>query len=100
VKDTDLALATLGITQAITLYSAFLPDLADVRRGDIRGVREGEYAAGGITVLIGLLGSAVSKTPIPFLASIIIGGALVLAYEQAVRSSQTAPLNPPPEGKS
>ncbi len=86
---------TLAITQAISSFNTFLPDLASIRKktpdddpafaGD---VRMGEIAAVALTIGIGTIMSGLTGDPTPALVSLLVSVALVILYESTLRGER------------
>lgn len=81
----------LTVTQALVLWTAFGPKFDEVRTADLsdteftNSLRHSEIMVGGITAGIGLLGSMMLRSKLPFFAAIASVAVLVLAYEASLR---------------
>lgn len=79
----------LSVTSSVGVFTAILPPLSDVRKAvgnaDMTAdVRMGEAAAGALVVGIGLVGSSLSNSPVPAMASVVFAGVLVCLYESVL----------------
>jgi len=84
----------LAATTSFTVFTALLPEFADVRKAVgqpdvVNDVRMGEVAAAGTAVAIGLIASSVTKSPAPAIAAILCAAGLVAMYESILRSIPT-----------
>ena len=84
--------ATLAATQSISLFTTLLPPLTDVRRADpvenpdiAADVRMGEIAAVSITLGLGAVTSALTKSNIPVITAAFASLGLVFLYEWTLR---------------
>lgn len=82
----------LAITSSIGIFNSLCPPFHTIRQatGDPRtvaDVRTAEVAAVALTVAIGLIGSGMTKSPLPAVLSVVAAGALVLMYESVLRST-------------
>lgn len=89
----NLTAATLAMTQGIASFQAFMPRVSDIRKeantssSDIAfDVRAGEVAAVTTTLSVGVLVSALTKTPIAAYVSLITCLVMVVLYESLLRS--------------
>jgi hypothetical protein len=88
-----IGVATLSITQAVTVFHQFLPPLTDIRRtslGDTAGVmdvRIGELASASLVVGIGGVLSWLMKSHEPLLLSVLAAAGLIGIYEFTLRSN-------------
>jgi hypothetical protein len=93
----SVGLATLCMTQSLTLFQQFLPRFQEISSADpskdagmVRDVRMGELAAVVTTLGIGGMTSALSGSSTPAVVAAITAGGLILLYEYALanRDSQ------------
>jgi hypothetical protein len=88
----DIASATLmGITTSVGLYTAFLPKITEIRNtspvsSEADAIRLGELAAGALTIGVGLTASSMTRSPYPFVLSIVAALAMVCMYETVLNS--------------
>lgn len=88
-----LAPSSLAVTQAVGLFSAFLPKLTDVRRANANDpewaadVRLGEFAALGMLAGIGITMASITGNNLPLIISILMGIFLTIIYEYALHAS-------------
>lgn len=79
----------LSVTSSVGVFTAILPPLADVRKSVgnadmVNDVRMGEAAAAALVIGIGLVGSSLTKSPVPAMASVVFAGVLVCLYESVL----------------
>lgn len=84
----------LGITTSVGLYTAFLPDLREIRKTppsseDARSIRMGELAAGALTIGIGITATTMVHSPMPLALSIASALAMVCMYETILNAPAT-----------
>lgn len=92
--------ATLAASQGFSAFVQFLPRISDVRKADptvnadMRGdVRFGELAAASVTIGTGLIVSALTKSNVPTMVSIVVSLGFIALYESALRGNR--PFNTP-----
>lgn len=105
MADGDMGVAALALGQGFSGFQWFLPKLADVRKADskvdtdmVGDVRMGEFAAVTYTLGVGIIASAITKTPVPAYVSAALSIVLVCLYETALRNNR--PGNPPATARS
>ena len=88
-----VGLATLCMTQSLTLFQQFLPTFQDISVADpehdaamVRDVRMGELAAVVTTLGIGGMTSALSGSSTPAVVAAITSVGLIVLYEYALRN--------------
>jgi len=85
----------LTITAGVSIFNSFCPPLHEVRRatgkdnGIINDTRVAEIAAVSLTVAIGMIGSGLTKSPVPGVLAILAAAALVAMYEGVLRTQPT-----------
>lgn len=88
-----LSAATLSIGQTVVAYQAFLPRLADVRKGDDPDTRAdvvlGQFTAGGVSLLVGVLLSWMTGSPVPVMVSVMMALLIGFAYHYAMSRGET-----------
>jgi hypothetical protein len=88
--------AMLAVTQSVTLFTAMLPPLVEVRQGsqddpEFAGdVRTGEAVAALLTVGVGAVASSVVGNAVPFAISVFAAATLVGVYEYTLRGKPFA----------
>jgi len=92
-----VGLATLSMTQSLTLFQQFLPRFQEISAADpaedmgmVRDVRMGELAAVVTTLGIGGMTSALSGSSTPAVVAAITAGGLILLYEYALANREAA----------
>jgi hypothetical protein len=92
-----IGLATLCMTQGLTLFQEFLPKFQEINAanptedsGMVQDVRMGELAAVLTTLGIGTMTSALSGSSVPAVVSAITAAALIFLYEYALSSRGVA----------
>lgn len=86
----DASLGMMAVTQGVSAFNAFLPDLATVRKSSIADretvatVRTGEFAGVAITLAIGAMCSHFSRDAQPVLLALVISAVMVAVYENAL----------------
>lgn len=88
--DTTVATTSLlALTSSVSIFNSFCPPFEDVIHGSpskmTPTVRLSEIASAALAVSIGLVGSMLTKSPIPAVLAILAAGALVLTYEGVLR---------------
>lgn len=85
----------MALTQGISIFTNFLPPLSEVRRNDpsvnpefAADVRVGEMAAVGLTVGIGAVSAALSKSNTPIVIALVTAVGLILIYESTLRADR------------
>lgn len=95
MEPTTVSLAMLAVTQSVTVFSSLLPPVSEVRKATsadvsvLHDVRTAEFMAAGIVVGIGLVASALTKSPVPAMVAIIGAGALLCMYEGILQKTPT-----------
>lgn len=85
-----ISLATLSLTQAVSVFHQFLPPLTEVKRFDknnsieVTDVRVGEFASVALAIGIGAVMSTLSGNYEPLVISVIASAGLVAIYEYAL----------------
>lgn len=85
-----IAPSSLAITQAVGLFSTFLPKLTDVRRAQqsdpefAADVHLGELACLGLLVGIGVMMASLTESYTPLAIALVMGLFLTLVYEYAL----------------
>jgi hypothetical protein len=75
--------ATFTVALAVPgIFGFFCPGLLDVPKHDQHAVRQQQAKAAVGSLLLGAAGSAVTKTPWPFLLSLAISAFILWQYEQ------------------
>jgi hypothetical protein len=92
-----VGMATLCMTQSLTLFQQFLPRFQEINTADpskdigmVRDVRMGELAAVITTLGIGGMTSALSGSSTPAVVAAITAGGLILLYEYALANRAEA----------
>jgi hypothetical protein len=92
-----VGMATLCMTQSLTLFQQFLPRFQEINTADpskdigmVRDVRMGELAAVITTLGIGGMTSALSGSSTPAVVAAITAGGLILLYEYALANRDAA----------
>ena len=90
-----VGIAILAAGDAANFYSGMLPSLFTIssdffqgqgsRAGNVKRIRQGEVIATGLSLLVGLGAAMASESALPFFATAVTSGALVVAYEYALR---------------
>lgn len=106
-----VAVSVLIVGEGAALFAGFCPSWFTVRSpffhdqsaraGNVRAIRQGEVAAGAITILIGAGSAYLVRSPLPLIASIGISAVMVAGYEYSmshpasddVSASDAAPLD-------
>lgn len=88
----ELALVMLGMTQAVALYGIFMPSVSSVRHAQVgdnthKDMIVGEIGASVIAVSLGIVGSLIGESPLPFIFSVLVASLIIAAYEWSLRSS-------------
>lgn len=92
ITSTNGAAILLSVTQSVVVFTSLLPPFAEVRKADEHDadmradVRMGEIAASTLVVGIGVIASAVTKSPLPAMASIVCAVILAAMYESVLRN--------------
>lgn len=88
--------ATLAITQTVALWTVLMPSIHDVRHytpGDSPSfaddVRQAELVIGVVGVTVALVASRIENSWTPLVASVLLIGSLVIAYEYTLRKHPT-----------
>lgn len=91
---------SLALTSAISSFSQFLPNMADIRKNDpinnpefAADVRMGELAAVAVTMGVGLIVSNLTGHPAATYVALVASLGFILLYESALRAQK------PMEGK-
>jgi hypothetical protein len=85
-----ISLATLSLTQAISIFNQFLPPLTEVKRADktnhseATDVRVGEFASVALAVGIGAVMSTLTGNYQPLVVAVVASAGLVAIYEYAL----------------
>lgn len=85
-----MAAATVSLGQSVSAYSFFLPPLREVRQAPVhdstmRGdVRMGQFAAGVVSVGVGVMLSYLVGSPIPTVVAILTALMVGVLYETAL----------------
>lgn len=88
-----VGVVTLALTQAVSVFNAFLPPLTEVRRSSVGDrtalldVRIGEVAAAAMVVGIGCVLSTLIGNSRPLVVSLLGAVGMMGVYEYALRSS-------------
>lgn len=89
----DSGAAILSATQGISAFNSLLPPLHTVRRANftvdaetVKDVRAGEFAAGAITISVGILIAALTRSAYPAIIALVISGLLIVVYESVLKS--------------
>jgi hypothetical protein len=88
-----VGVVTLALTQAVSVFNAFLPPLTEVRRSSkanrtaLLDVRIGEVAASLMVVGIGAVLSTLIGNTRPLWVSVAGAAGMMTVYEYALRSS-------------
>lgn len=88
-------LATISMTMSLTASQAFIPTLAEVRKGSADNpvfagdVRLGEVATLLVSVGSGIVASSISGSYVPAVVGIVVGLGLVALYESALQTEVT-----------
>jgi hypothetical protein len=92
-----VGMATLCMTQSLTLFQNFLPRFQEISAanpdedaGMVADVRMGELAAVITTLGIGGMTSALSGSSVPAVVSAITAGGLILLYEYALANREAS----------
>jgi pyrrolidone-carboxylate peptidase len=92
-----VGMATLCLTQSLTLFQNFLPRFQEINAADpdtdagmVQDVRMGELAAVLTTLGIGTMTSALSGSSVPAVVSAITAGGLILLYEYALANREAS----------
>lgn len=92
-----VGMATLCMTQSLTLFQNFLPRFQEISAanpeedtGMVQDVRMGELAAVLTTLGIGGMTSALSGSSVPAVVSAITAAGLILLYEYALANREAA----------
>jgi len=94
----DIGVATLAMTQGIASFTYFLPKLTDVRRTtqrdpeSVADIRTGEAAGVVVTFGVGMVCSALTRSAMPAVVSLVTAGMIVCLYESVLRAE---PLDVP-----
>lgn len=86
-----IAPASLAITQAVSLFNSFLPNLTEVRRASqedptfAADVHLGEIASVGLLAGIGVMMASLTDSYTPLAIALIMGLFLTMVYEYALR---------------
>jgi len=79
----------------VSIFNSLCPPFHEVRQATANNpviandVRTAEIAAVSLTVAIGLIGSGITKSPVPAMLAIVAAGALVVMYESVLRTHPT-----------
>ncbi len=92
MNEQTTSVTLLSVTSSISIYTALLPPLSDVRKArgnqDVTNdVRMGELAATALTVAIGVSASAMVDSPIPGMVSVLAALTLVVMYETVLSAT-------------
>lgn len=85
-----ISLATLSLTQAISVFHQFLPPLTEVKRADktnhteATDVRVGEFASVALAIGVGAVMSTLSGNYEPLIIAVVASVGLVAIYEYAL----------------
>jgi hypothetical protein len=85
---------SIAIGQTAFFYSAFMPRLTDVRKassmdGDMRGdVLLGQVAAGGASLLIGVLVTWVTGSQVPLIVTVLLALFIGAVYQFALNGNR------------
>jgi hypothetical protein len=89
----SFAAMSLGVSQTMTLWTALMPPLAELRETTswddpnlALTVRHTELVVGAVALSIGAVGSAAFRTSAPLIATLVTFGVLAFAYEYTLRS--------------
>jgi len=91
----DFTPLALGMTQTIAICTAMLPPITEVRRASDHDVsyatevHAAEAVAAAVALSVGAVTSLAVKDTGPLIASAVIVGALVVAYEISLRKPAT-----------
>lgn len=87
------SLAILAMTTGVGYFHVMLPPISEVRKNTLADssfaadVHIGEFAAAGLTIGIGLVGSSLTKSPVPAVIALATAVGLVTMYEWVLRSN-------------
>lgn len=90
----DFGPAAMAVGQTVGGFSTFLPRLSEVRKAmpndpDMVGdVRLGEVAAVSLSLGVGAITAALTKSPIPVYAALFMSVMLVVIYECALNGTR------------
>lgn len=94
---------SLGVVQSLSLWTTLMPPINDVRKnnpgtnpGFAAEMRDAEIIAGGVAILVGVIGSVSMKSYAPVIASSTTVLGLILAYEVTLQRT----VNTPTEGNA
>ena len=86
---------TLALTSAISSFTQFLPNMAEIRKNDpvhnpefAADVRMGELAAVTITMGVGVIVSSLTGHPAPTYVALVSCLGLIMLYESALRTER------------
>ena len=91
----ELTLVVLGMTQAVALYGIFMPSIANVREAEVgdsthKDMLVGEFAATGVTLGFGVIGTIIAESPLPLIFSVLVAAIIIATYEWSLRSNFTS----------
>jgi hypothetical protein len=85
-----ILLATFVALESAHAFSAFLPSVFTIRRfrdaQTARDIRDGEVIAAGFAIAVGAVVSALTKSSLPLIFSVVTALAMVQVYEWALRT--------------
>lgn len=85
------SVALLSITASVSIFGQLCPPLAEARKtipgknSPTYDVRAGEIAAVALALAIGITGSGLTGSKLPFLFSVMAVGAMLFTYEGMLR---------------
>lgn len=94
----DFGATMLGVTSGISSFTTFLPSLSEVRKASaddpqmVGDVRMGEVASITLTMGIGAISSALTRSALPTYVAFLVCLVLVILYETALRGN--SPFSP------
>jgi hypothetical protein len=92
MKDQDVSLSMLSVTQAVAVFTALTPSISEVRKSVndpvlSNDVRMAETLAATIVVGIGITATMLTKSAVPATVSIAAAAMFVFMYESVLRST-------------
>lgn len=90
---TIASVGLLAVTSSVSIFNNLCPPFHEVRQASAtdttmaKDVRTAEIAAVSLAVAIGLIGSGMTKSPVPAMLAIVAAGALVVMYESVLHTT-------------
>jgi hypothetical protein len=87
--------ATLALTQGISSFNSFLPNMTEIRQHSpddeefVKDVRMGEITAAGLTIGVGAIASSLTSNPTPVVVSLVMAFGLIMVYETALHANRS-----------